>query len=185
MLSPLLKALQERSDWDRTVVIITSDKGTDFGERIEKDGLIPLSESQQRVPLFIRIPGTRARPVKERISLVRLAPTILELARKTEDPLAIEDARKSLLRLLSQSNETPKPVLSELLTNKADQFSLSFIEDQHKLLYDGTNRRWRLFDLESDPKELEDKYADEPQVANKLRRSLARFRSNMNLVAPQ
>ena len=36
--------------------------------------------------LFIRIPGTRAQPQKERISLVRLPPTILELARKTEDP---------------------------------------------------------------------------------------------------
>ena len=185
MLTPLLKELEGRPDWNRTAVIITSEKGTDFGTRLEKDGLLPLSEAQQRVPLFIRIPGTRARPVEQRISLTRLAPTILELARKTSDPLAIEDAQSSLLRLLNQDDESKLPVLSELLTNKTDQFSLSYIEDQHKLLYDGANRRWRLFNLEKDPKELDDRYAEQPKVANKLRRSLARFRSNMNLVAPK
>ena len=185
MIKPLLAALRARKDWSDTVVIITSEKGTDFGENLDKDGLLPLSEAQQRVPLFIRIPGTRARPITQRVSLTRLAPTILELAQTPDSPLNRQDNGASLIRLLSDSEENTEPVLSELLTEKADQFSLSYIENEHKLLYDGSNRRWRLFDLSNDPREQVDRYADEPKLANKLRRSLARFRSNMELIAPR
>jgi hypothetical protein len=51
MLGPLLKTLRERTDWNRTMVVLTSEQGHDFGKTLNSEGLLPLSEVQQRVPL--------------------------------------------------------------------------------------------------------------------------------------
>ena len=47
MLGPLFKTLRERTDWDKTVVVLTSEQGHDFGESYSDDGLMPLSQVQQ------------------------------------------------------------------------------------------------------------------------------------------
>ena len=185
MLGPLLKTLRERTDWNRTMVVLTSEQGHDFGESLPTGGLLPLSEVQQRIPLFVRLPGVRPRPIDKPVSLTRVFPMLLELTRPPARLLSPQVARQSLLRTLDDEDRRPEPILSELLTNRADQFSLSFIENQLKLHYDGNNRRWRLFNLDEDPTEQADQYASKPALAHQIRRALARYRSNMNLLAPK
>ncbi|MGB0645792.1 MAG: sulfatase-like hydrolase/transferase, partial [Bradymonadia bacterium] len=185
MLAPLFKTLRERTDWNKTIVVLTSEQGHDFGESYRDEGLMPLSQVQQKVPLFIRIPGVRPRPINHPVSLTRIFPTLSEVSNANRKAIPVNEARLSLLRLLDEDNERKTPILSELLTNRTDRFSLSFIEDNMKLHYDGNERRWRLFDLKADPSERDDQYAVRPKLAHKLRKSLARYRSNMNLVAPK
>ncbi len=185
MLGPLLKTLRERTDWHRTMVVLTSEQGHDFGDTLTNDGLLPLSEAQQRVPLFVRLPGVRPRPIDARVSLTRVFPMLLELTQSPKALLPSKVARESLLRTVDDQDRRREPILSEILTNRADRFSLSFIENSLKLHYDGNNRRWRLFDLDKDPQEQDDQYSVQPALAHQIRRSLARYRSNMNLVAPK
>ena len=89
----------------------------------------------------------------------------------------------SLCFASSDDKERNSPILSA--TPAGRTASLGFIEDNIKLHYDGNERRWRLFDLKADPSERDDQYAVRPKLAHKLRKSLARYRSNMNLVAPK
>jgi arylsulfatase A-like enzyme len=76
----ILRYLDERSDGDRTIVVITSDHGEEFYEHGGTGHGFTFFEEQLRVPLLIRLPGgPSGLVVHSRLGLVDLLPTLLEL----------------------------------------------------------------------------------------------------------
>lgn len=81
-LEALVGALQRTDRWENTVLVVTGDHGQTFGD----DGLMlhgmGLSEEITRIPLWLRLPGAthRGRRSDAWVSLVDVAPTVLELA---------------------------------------------------------------------------------------------------------
>ena len=78
----LLETLTALGILDRTLVVITSDHGENLGEHGMIDHVNSMYETTVRVPLVIRFPGGRGRGrvEDELVSLLDVAPTVLDLA---------------------------------------------------------------------------------------------------------
>lgn len=71
--------LKEIGEWDRTIVVITSDHGEAFGEHGTMAHGVSAYDEQVRVPLWFKLPAQKSgRVVRSRVSLVDVAPSILE-----------------------------------------------------------------------------------------------------------
>ena len=77
----LYEYLEEKELLDRTLIVLTSDHGEEFDEH----GIIgthahSVYDELLHVPMILRLPGARPARVLERVGLVDLVPTLLDLA---------------------------------------------------------------------------------------------------------
>jgi len=108
-LGRLVAALRASGRWERTVLAFVSYHGEGFdaeGGRLHHGGR--LDADVLHVPLLLRMPGIAARDERTPVSLVDLAPTLLELAGVS--PLPASDG-VSLLPLLRSEAEVPARAL--------------------------------------------------------------------------
>lgn len=128
-LGRLLDSLRSSGQWDRTLLVVTSNHGEEFGERRQIRSGGNLGRQLLEVPLAVKLPaGSRRKivpPEARRVGTARLWATVVETA-GGEVPPAVAP---SLFR------EGPAGVLSELyLRNGTNQFSL--VEGDHQLLWE-------------------------------------------------
>ena len=77
-IGALLETLAHDGRLDRMVVVITADHGEAFGEHGGSFHGTSVYEEQLRVPLLVQVPGGVARVERRPVSLLDLAPTILD-----------------------------------------------------------------------------------------------------------
>jgi arylsulfatase A-like enzyme len=121
----LIQALRSSGEWDRTLLVVTSTHGEEFGEKGQILNGGNLGRQLLEVPFAVKLPlGFRlkiAEPKERRIAAARLWATLVEAA-GGEVPPAVAP---SLFR------RAPGPVLSELyLANGTNEFSLVDGDDQ-------------------------------------------------------
>jgi choline-sulfatase len=142
-IGELLAALRDAGLDDSTTVVLTADHGEMLGER----GLwykMSFFEPSARVPLIVSAPGLiapgrRAEPV----SLLELAPTLLELA--ASDPGPLLAPRGARVR--------PPAVVAEYLAEGVTSPAVMIRRGPHKFIRcEGDPDQ--LYDLENDPREL-------------------------------
>ena len=124
-LGRLIQALRSSGEWDRTLLVVTSTHGEEFGEKGQILNGGNLGRQLLEVPFAVKLPlGFRlkiAEPRERGVAAARLWATLVEAA-GGEVPPAVAP---SLFR------HDPRPVLSELyLTNGANLFSLVDGDDQ-------------------------------------------------------
>jgi choline-sulfatase len=167
----LLDALDAAGMRENTIVIVTSDHGEMLGER----GLwykMSFFEPSARVPLIMTAPGRLApRRVSENVSLVDLFPTVMEIAHDGTpfvpgDPID----GTSLLPLLrgDAGASWPDTVLGEYLAEGTLAPMVMIRRGPYKYVRCPGDPD-QLFDLSSDPLELND-LAPSPAHADVLRR---------------
>lgn len=156
--------------WGRnTAIAVIADHGEAFGEHNRMHhGDIPFREVVQ-VPLILRLPDGRWRGkrVSQPVSLVDLAPTLLDIAGARSSP---ELVGRSLLPLLEGAEVEPEPVFCEcrggaLLAREGRWWYLTWIGSDTE----------RLFDMERDPRQLHDLSQVRPEELYHMRRVLARL----------
>lgn len=182
-LGRLFDLLDELSLADNTVVVITADHGESFGEHGFGDvDLVGhnfgLWDEQVAVPLVIVAPGLAAARRRERVSLVDLAPTLLELL---DVPIPETVQGRSWVGWLAgdPGASQPSPALLDLSSNHAQARAL--YSGRYKLLVGDTQARvtlpvptaQALYDLAADPGEQIDVAADHPDVLARLANDLA------------
>lgn len=151
-------AAMERLGLDRdTAVIVTADHGEEFMERGWLGHTRTLHEELIRVPLLIRAPGLEPHVVADPVSLVSIAPTLLELLGVASDPAAFE--RASLLR--DATGAASEPLFAEvdfkpMFWAEKRAFQAAVIDGRFKLIRDRRTGRQRLYDLVADPLERSD-----------------------------
>jgi arylsulfatase A-like enzyme len=153
-IAELFAALKKDGLWDRIAVVIAGDHGEGLyqhGERLHSELVY---ESTLRVPLMIKGPGGSAGTVvHEPVSLADVAPTILDLAR-LDVPAGLDGI--SLRGALRSGRAPVRPIYFESLAGSL-AFGWSPIEGvrrgKWKLIRGKTAE---LYDLETDPKELND-----------------------------
>jgi choline-sulfatase len=160
----LLAALRDAGLDDETIVVFTADHGEMLGER----GLwfkMCFFEPSARVPLIVSAPGrVRAGRVAEPVSLLDLAPTLLELA---GDPRAeeLEPDGTSLAPLLDgRRTGGPAVVVAEYLAEGVRSPALMIRRGRHKFVSCGDDPD-QLYDLLDDPLELAN-LAENPMSAD-------------------
>jgi choline-sulfatase len=154
-IGELLEALRDAGLDDRTVVALTADHGEMLGER----GLwykMSFFEPSVRVPLIVAAPGRlAARRVPEHVSLLDLAPTLLDLAGHPHaGELSAGMDGSSLAPLLDgRASAGGRVVVSEYLAEGQTAPAVMIRHGAHKLVRCESDPD-QLFDLTEDPSEL-------------------------------
>jgi len=145
----MLQALEHLELHENTVVIFTSDHGDMLAEKnmVQKRSFYEFSS---RVPLILSFPDRRAAGTRylQPVSLVDLAPTILELA-GIEEWLPMDG--RSLLPCI-EGREMDRVVFSESHTNGVYEPCFMVRKGKFKYIYI-RNEDSQLFDLQKDPGE--------------------------------
>ena len=198
-LDQALSRLFEELDFaDDTVVFLVSDHGEEFGEHGAKGHGFSLYDELNRVLLMAwapHIPGTR-RTIDTNVSLVDVAPTLLELA---SAPGLVTRGRSLLPDFEGPSSTTPTKAVTTgprtlfahrlsakpTLADKSHEILWAAIRGPWKLIYNESRDRPRLFNLSEDPREQDDRSKREPQLTAGLLAELAEFRRGDSLSAEE
>lgn len=171
----LLEALRGTGELERTAVAITADHGEEFFERGWLGHTRTLYEELIRVPLIVRGPGAQApRTVATPVSLVSLAPTLLDIA--GIDPRRHGITSPSLAPFLAGGTPAAlAPIFAEvdyaalaesMKGEEAHKHALR--HGDYKVIRDDTTGAVELYDLAADPLERRDLAAEQPDVAREL-----------------
>jgi arylsulfatase A-like enzyme len=164
----------------RTLVVFTSDHGQEFMEHGGYTYGHSLYDEVLRVPLIVAWPGVTAagQVVETPVSLLDLAPTLAEVAGAS---LAPEVEGQSLVPALRGETVRARPIYSESLYRVPHELK-AMRWNGHKLIYDLTEGRLELYDLQADPGEQRDVAADSPQVAEAMLDDLLAWIARCNQV---
>jgi arylsulfatase A-like enzyme len=166
----LLGFLRESGLLDTSYLVLTSDHGEELYEHRGWSHGDSLYEHQLRVPLIVRPPrASSSRHVQSHVRLVDLMPTLLAVA-GAEQPAGLQGVDVSGL-LGGDTLATPLPVFSTGIVGEPEVHSL--IEGRYKLIVDLERGSPVLYDLESDPGELDDVASRETAVVESMLERLA------------
>ncbi|MEN8161400.1 MAG: sulfatase, partial [Myxococcota bacterium] len=174
----LLEHLRRLGVDDRTVVAVVGDHGEEFMRHGWIGHTRTLYDELIRVPLILRVPGASGTRVESSpVSILDLAPTLLEVAGAEPDP----DAHGiSLLPSLVEAAPLPaRDVLAEVsfegkrpdAGKEKTVFLTTLIRGDLKVVHDLVTDRFTVFDRSTDPEELVDLAASHPE-AESLRAAL-------------
>ena len=182
-LGRLLGHLRTLGLAEETVVVLVADHGEEFMRHGWIGHTRTLYDELLRVPLVIRLPGAKAgREVETPVSVLDVAPTLLELAGAAADSDAYGI---SLLPFLTGTELTateplPERDLHAEVSFEAPQrdvdeeqtvFLTALMRGDLKLVHDLVAERFALYDRRADPDELVD-LADSHPEAEALRAAL-------------
>jgi len=169
-LGRLLDALREAGRWEDTAILVVGDHGEGLCQHGEPGHGSTWAE-QLHVPLVMRVPGEAPRRVAEPLSLMDALPTFL--ARVGAPGLALPAGQASGRDALA-AGAAPRPILSRDTGRERGQphrVALSAGRWKYFRIEELDGRvRDALYDLESDPFELDDVAAQHPERALALRR---------------
>lgn len=170
----LLRALDRRSDGSRTVILFTADHGEGLHDHNVITHSHTVYESEVHVPLIIRVPGLEGAQREETVTLVDLAPTILDLLGVPSQLLF--DGRSLLPVMLRPAVATPRPVFA------VNCFPISPLRQwiavywqRKKLVRRIHQGRDELFDLRTDPSESTDLSGSGVDILESLRLEASQF----------
>lgn len=173
-LGQILAQLRRLEVLDRTLVVVTADHGEGNGEHNESTHSLLLYDTTLHVPLVIRVPGLGGgKLVTERVGTVDIVPTILDLL-GLDAPEGIQ-GRSLAPAIRGDEAIDTRPLYAETLSPRlAQQWGelRALIDGRFKYVF---GPRPELFDLDADPRELDDLVASEPERADRMQRQLARF----------
>jgi arylsulfatase A-like enzyme len=170
---------------DDTMVVIMSDHGESFGERMVYKHNSQLYDEQMRVPMIFYVPNQSPRRIADYVSTVDLGVTILNL---TGLDCSAQSAGVSLLPLMRGEPFVHPPVYGEhqlseqspyLSADKAvDPETRKYMvvaQDGYKLIYNRNYYNFELYNLKEDPKEARNLFDRMPEKAAEMRQLLGRF----------
>ena len=147
---------------EETLIVFTADHGESFGERNEI-GHGSLREEVIRVPLLLRPPrGVEARAIQQPVSLLSIAPTLLELAGVEHDADRFHAASLAEWLFGDPAQSTAGPVFSEILWKQG------VVEGRYKLVLDTQRERIEVYDLFADPNEMRNLAGHMPKLSERL-----------------
>src|SRR5579862_5748685 len=159
-LSRLIGMLRELDLWEKCIFAFTADHGEAFLEHDRRYHAPSLDEELINVPLLLRVPGVKKRPVSiVPFSLLHLAPTLLEAAGVS---IPAEFRGDSHWKHLQDGILWSGTAISECIAGCTNPYAaeqrrgprlLSIREARYKLRLNFDSGAEQIFDLRSDPAE--------------------------------
>lgn len=141
-----------------TVLVLTADHGEELSGNGRHGHGPELTEAVLRVPLLLRVPGCPGVTVSDPVSLLDIAPALLELGRSTPQ-------HWSLLHAIAGAPR-PLPVVAEgFVPGRVER---AVIDGQYKLRVEVGSGGKVAFDLNADPNEAHNLYGSDPQITDRL-----------------
>ena len=170
----LLDALRAGGLLDNTLIVVLSDHGEGLGYHKHIGHIHQVYDTLLRVPLVMSFSSVvpAGLRIPDVVSLVDVFPTVAELL-GLEGPEPASGV--SLVPLLRGQPMAPRAVMAATYRPEAFTDKQAIVRDGFKYIHSWSpEREWEeLYDLEGDPDELEDLIATRPEVATRLRASLA------------
>ena len=179
----LVTWLEEQGQLDSTIIVITADHGQGLTDGLERHGWAKhrlLYDWSVHVPLIMHLPGEPAGVrVTEQVRTIDILPTLLQ---KLDVPMRQSVDGESVIGLVRGEKEpTPRIAYADAL-NKYDKHSPArglpshsagdnlymVCDGRWKLIYKELRGEHELFDLESDPLELRNLAAQNPEEVERL-----------------
>ena len=172
-LGRLLEAVRELPTTRDLVTVLTADHGEEFLDHGAFNHGYTLYEEQTFVPLIVSAPARfNPRRVSQQVRLIDAAPTLLEMAGVDHRETYFQG--RSLVPLMAGLDLEPLDAFSEA-TNVGNQSALRST-DSHKLIHSLIDPQWQLFELDADPRELNDLAAQRADQLRALARRLKVWR---------
>ncbi|MCA9679072.1 MAG: sulfatase, partial [Myxococcales bacterium] len=165
---------------DDTIVVVVADHGEAFGvhtfagQKMFFHGQTLYNELL-RIPLMIRVPGQPARVDGAVVSLIDVAPTLLDAIGA---PVPKSFLGRSLVPALRGEALPPRPAFAELIPYPSwdhEGRSITSADGKWKLFDRVSDHKVELYDLTADPAEKQDVYTAHPDVAKQLEAQLLDF----------
>ncbi len=167
----LLETLERLGLYDDSLIVFTSDHGEEFWEHGGFEHGHSMHREVLRVPLLIKLPGSRPSPIHEIVSPVSTAailPTVLELCGLDYRPTDLSVT--SLAPLLAAGEPAAvEPIVSTGTLYYEDRVSIAFERTKYVRWLASGNED--LYDLAADPQEtvsIADSTPDRLEVARQL-----------------
>ncbi len=175
----LRKALESIGFDEHTILVVTADHGEELMQRGDLQHNFKLYSELIHVPLFIVQPGIepKRKRVQQNVSTLDILPSLREM-------LAISPSRqdqgRSLLPYYLESEQPEGRVIFSMrsrLEELGGEKKRAVILGKHKLILTQSKRRefLELYDLEQDPKELNNLAESQPEFAAELRERWLQF----------
>lgn len=188
-LAALKRALEETGIWEETIFVVTADHGENVGDHGLMDHQYCLYETLVHVPLVLHgREFNRNDDVTELVSLVDLAPTLLDAAdvqahterEQFQGRSLHPTAEPSPVEFVFSEYMAPQPSMDALDRHVGDlppdiytfDRSLRAIRSTEHKLIRGSDGTLELYDLRSDPDELTDVAAENPERVQRLSTAL-------------
>ncbi len=168
----IVKAIKKRDRYEETMIVVVADHGEHLGEHdIWYTHTLPYQETLH-VPLIVKLPGGRlaGRVIDEPVSTLDVLPTVLDWADLSQP---VVDGR-SLRGLMEGRDPGAGSLLVAEQGSRAHALCKTLIEWPYKLMLtrDRGGDGYALFDLATDPGELQDLSESRPEELSRLRRRL-------------
>jgi len=166
-LGHILHFLEEHFG-DRWTLIVSADHGEAFGDHDTYEHAKTLYEELLHVPLIVRSPHFPPRRIDDRVGLVDLAPTLLDLFRVATP--ATFNGQSLVPFLVGERVELTRPLLAEgrLRTSFTQQDGFKVIDDPRRKVVEA-------YDLAVDPGETKNVFDTEPARADVALATLRAF----------
>ena len=145
-----LNALIDRGLSENTAVIIAADHGEEFGDHGATHHGQALYEESTHIPLLFILPSGASRVVSTPVSLLDLAPTILDLFGLEGTTPDSWKGRTLAPHIMGQKVLRPFPVYLEAYRPGGEQRSYGLVVENHKFLYRPALALFELYDPKSD-----------------------------------
>jgi arylsulfatase A-like enzyme/tetratricopeptide (TPR) repeat protein len=173
-LSSVLDELKRQGEYDRTMIVVTSDHGEGLMEHGEPTHSLLLFDSVMRVPLIFRVPGEPAGLQVDQLSgTVDIMPTILDLL-ELEIPADVQGRSLAALVRGDAVTSAPRSLYMESLvaTLQCGWGTLRALRTSDEKLIHGPKPRF--YRVDEDPGEIHDLAARDPDAVERLTADLDR-----------
>jgi len=162
LFGQLIDDLKARGIYDNTIVVFVSDHGEQFLEHGAIGHGFSLFDEELMVPLAMKLPHVKDVPrVIERIvETVDIAPTILQSIGVKPNP---RFQGQSLIGIINGEDVSPRLGYARLRLAQADMHTVR--SQRYKYIFNVKTNQQTLFDLASDPAELDPRSAIPPEAA--------------------
>lgn len=171
----LLEYLEYTGRLDQTMVIIFADHGEEFGEHGGYQHSHALHVESVWVPLVIYVPGTSPARVRERVSLVDVVPTILDVLGLRPEGMVFQGYSLLFYTKPEAVPPTGRDIFAELMVihQGPPRFHKAIYSGDYKLLWDMDQDKTLLYSIRDDPQEKQPLH--DPSVQNRLLTRLRAF----------
>lgn len=146
----------------RTVIVVTADHGEAFGEHGITRHAHEVWEELVHVPLMVHVPGLPSRVIDTPRGHADLSPTFIDLLGAKNVPAL---PGTSLVHELGGGNPEPRDVIVDLPEDDYNERRRALVHGSTKLIAFGNDVRFALYDLDTDPREMNDRLRTSPDLA--------------------
>lgn len=173
-----IRALRDSGQWDKQLVVLTSDHGEELFDHGGWDHGFSLHEHQLHVPLMVRFPDGRGagERIEDLVRLVDLMPTLIDLTEATGPPDMIG---RDFRHFVKPSAGHGEQRVAFATSDKGHPGDTSIFDGRYKLISDMANFRFKLYDIANDPGELNEISAHNEEIVQSL---VLRLREEMSKV---